>query len=78
MVIRQRAIQAEDKQERHQAILDAAERLLLRSPERIASTKCSRLRRAQPKFWNPRLMKNNRNRQVILKSLPGLLGTPKW
>ena len=28
MVIRQRAIQAEDKQERHHAILDAAERLL--------------------------------------------------
>ena len=37
MVIRQRAIQAEDKQERHHAILDAAERLLLRSPERIAN-----------------------------------------
>ena len=37
MVIRQRAIQAEDKQERHEAILDAAARLLLRSPERIAS-----------------------------------------
>ncbi len=37
MVIRQRAIQAEDKQERHDAILDAAERLLLRSPERVAS-----------------------------------------
>lgn len=37
MVIRQRAIQAEDKQERHQAILDAATRLLLRSPERIAN-----------------------------------------
>ena len=29
MVIRQRAIQAEDKQERHDAILDAAERVLL-------------------------------------------------
>ncbi len=37
MVIRQRAIQAEDKQERHHAILDAAERLLRRSPERIAN-----------------------------------------
>ena len=37
MVIRQRAIQAEDKHERHHAILDAAERLLLRSPERIAN-----------------------------------------
>ena len=37
MVIRQRAIQAEDKQERHEAILDAAARLLLRSPERIAN-----------------------------------------
>jgi AcrR family transcriptional regulator len=37
MVIRQRAIQAEHKQERHDAILDAAERLLLRSPERVAN-----------------------------------------
>jgi AcrR family transcriptional regulator len=37
MVIRQRAIQAEDKQERHHAILDAAERLLLRAPERMAN-----------------------------------------
>ena len=37
MVIRQRAIQAEDKQERHHAILDAAERLLARSPDRIAN-----------------------------------------
>ena len=37
MVIRQRAIQAEDKRERHDAILDAAERVLLRSPERVAS-----------------------------------------
>ena len=37
MVIRQRAIQAEDKQERHDAILDAAERLLLRSPDRVAN-----------------------------------------
>ena len=36
-MIRQRAIQAEDKQERHHAILDAAARLLLRSPERIAN-----------------------------------------
>jgi len=37
MVIRQRAILAEDKQERHHAILDAAERLLARSPERVAN-----------------------------------------
>lgn len=37
MAIRQRAIQAEDKEERHQALLDAAERLLLRTPERIPS-----------------------------------------
>jgi AcrR family transcriptional regulator len=37
MAIRQRAIQAEDKQERHHAILDAAERLLLREPDRVAS-----------------------------------------
>ena len=37
MIIRQRAIQAEDKQERHHAILDAAERLLAREPEHIAS-----------------------------------------
>ena len=37
MVIKQRAIQAEDKQERYDAILDAAERLLLRSPERSAN-----------------------------------------
>ena len=37
MVIRQRAIQAEDKQERHHAILDAAERLLLHAPDRVAS-----------------------------------------
>lgn len=37
MAIRQRAIQAEDKQERYNAILDAAERLLLRSPERVAN-----------------------------------------
>jgi len=37
MVIRQRAILAEDKQERHHAILDAAEQLLLRSPEHGAS-----------------------------------------
>jgi AcrR family transcriptional regulator len=36
MVIRHRAIHAEHKQERHDAILDAAERLLLRSPERLA------------------------------------------
>jgi AcrR family transcriptional regulator len=37
MVIRQRAMQAEDKRERHDAILDAAERVLLHSPERVAS-----------------------------------------
>lgn len=37
MVIRQRAVLEEDKQERHQAILDAAERLLRRSPERVAN-----------------------------------------
>ena len=37
MAIRQRAILAEDKQERHHAILDAAERLLLRSPDRVAN-----------------------------------------
>ena len=37
MVIRQRAIQAEDKRERHDAILDAAELVLLHSPERVAS-----------------------------------------
>ncbi|MFO1412502.1 MAG: TetR family transcriptional regulator [Burkholderiales bacterium] len=37
MVIRQRAIQAEDKQERQQAILDAAARVLARSPDRIAN-----------------------------------------
>jgi AcrR family transcriptional regulator len=37
MVIRQRAIQAQDKHERRHAILDAAESLLLRSPKRIAS-----------------------------------------
>ncbi len=37
MVIRQRAIQAEDKQERHAAILDAAARLLARGPDRLAS-----------------------------------------
>ena len=36
-MIRQRAIQAEAKQERHHAILDAAERLLMRSPERVAN-----------------------------------------
>ena len=36
-MIRQRAIQAEDKQERHHAILDAAARLLARSPDRIAN-----------------------------------------
>jgi AcrR family transcriptional regulator len=37
VIIRQRAIQAEDKHERRHAILDAAERLWLRSPERIAN-----------------------------------------
>ena len=37
MVIRQRAIQAEAKQERHHAILDAAERLLTRSKDRMAN-----------------------------------------
>ncbi|MBK6336747.1 MAG: TetR family transcriptional regulator [Betaproteobacteria bacterium] len=37
MAIRQRAMQAEDKQERHAAILDAAERLLARGPQRVAS-----------------------------------------
>jgi AcrR family transcriptional regulator len=37
MAIRQRAIQAEDKQQRQRAILDAAETLLLRAPERVAS-----------------------------------------
>ena len=37
MVIRQRAMQAEAKQERHDAILDAAERLLSRSPDRMAN-----------------------------------------
>lgn len=35
MAIRQRAIQAVDKQERHHAILDAAERLLLGAPDRV-------------------------------------------
>jgi AcrR family transcriptional regulator len=37
MVIRQRAIQAEDKEERHQGLLDAAERLLLRAPGAMPS-----------------------------------------
>lgn len=37
MVIRQRAVGAGDKEERRHAILDAAERLLARSPERVAS-----------------------------------------
>lgn len=37
MAIRQRAMQAEDKQERRDAILDAAERVLAGSPERVAS-----------------------------------------
>ncbi len=37
MAIRQRAVQAEDKHERHTAILDAAERLLSEAPDRLAS-----------------------------------------
>jgi AcrR family transcriptional regulator len=37
MVVQQRAIHVGDKQERHHAILNAAERLLLRSPDRIAN-----------------------------------------
>ncbi|HET9338572.1 MAG TPA: TetR/AcrR family transcriptional regulator [Casimicrobiaceae bacterium] len=37
MAIRQRAMGAEDKEERQQGLLDAAERLLLRSPDRMAS-----------------------------------------
>ena len=37
MVIRQRAVHSEDKQERHHAILDAAERLLARAPVRVAN-----------------------------------------
>jgi AcrR family transcriptional regulator len=37
MVVRQRAIHIGDKHERHRTILDAAERLLLRSPDRIAN-----------------------------------------
>ena len=37
MAIRQRAIQAEDKQERYNAILDATERVLQRSPDRVAN-----------------------------------------
>ena len=37
MVIRQRAVHSEDKQERHHAILDAAERLLTRAPVRVAN-----------------------------------------
>ena len=37
MIIRQRAIQVEDKQERYQAILDAAERVLMRSPDQSAN-----------------------------------------
>jgi AcrR family transcriptional regulator len=36
-VIRRRAIQAAEKQERHDAILDAAERVLVRSRDRITS-----------------------------------------
>jgi len=37
MVVRQRAIRVGDKHERHHAILDAAERVLLRSPALIAN-----------------------------------------
>ncbi len=37
MAIRQRAVHTEDKQERHHAILDAAERLLDRAPDRVAN-----------------------------------------
>jgi AcrR family transcriptional regulator len=37
MVIRQRAVHSEDKQERHHAILDAAERLFARAPARVAN-----------------------------------------
>jgi len=37
MVIRQRAVHSEDKQERHHAILDAAERLFTRAPARVAN-----------------------------------------
>ncbi|WP_020506099.1 TetR family transcriptional regulator [Lamprocystis purpurea] len=37
MAVRQRAIQAEDKQERRDAILDAAEGVLLNAPDRVAS-----------------------------------------
>src|SRR5262249_24542136 len=37
MVVRQRAIQAEEKAERHHAILDAATRRLLREPDRVAN-----------------------------------------
>jgi len=37
MVVRQRAVHIGDKHERHHAILNAAERLLLRSPDRIAN-----------------------------------------
>lgn len=37
MAIRQRAIHSEDKHERHNAILDATERLLTRAPVRVAN-----------------------------------------
>ena len=37
MAVRQRAIQADEKQERADAILDAAQRLLLRAPDRVPS-----------------------------------------
>jgi AcrR family transcriptional regulator len=37
MAIKQRAVLAQDKEERHDAILDAAARLLQRAPDRIAS-----------------------------------------
>lgn len=36
-MMKQRAVLAEDKQERYEAILDAAERLLVRAPERVAN-----------------------------------------
>jgi AcrR family transcriptional regulator len=37
MVIRQRAMQAEDKRERYEAILDAAERVLTRAPDQAVN-----------------------------------------
>jgi len=38
MVIRQRAIHAEHKQERHDALLDAALGLLARAPDRVPNS----------------------------------------